>query len=280
MVDRCGECGGRESRFDGINLFVEYAGARLEVANLSGWRCDACGDVRFDPESATRYADAEDRLVLEEDQLQRSEVPREAGLTQTALDAADTLGAVGAGGLRPCWICGDPADSDEHRRKRSDLVSRYGRSWKPEQQPFVIRGDGRSFWTRLQGPDDRKNLYRKMLCCACNNARTRPFDKAYQAFSNWVLAMGATLHEKEEINFVEIFGMAWEARTLDLLRYFTKCLGCQIVHAGVDVPEELRQIIYELMSFGIALTLRAESWGTTASIHGRRSLNVSASLGL
>ena len=59
---------------------------------------------------------------------------------------------------RPCWIYGDPANTDEHRRKRSDLVARYGASWTPEQQPFVIRGDASTRSTRIQGPNNRKNL--------------------------------------------------------------------------------------------------------------------------
>lgn len=110
---------------------------------------------------------------------------------------------------RPCWICGDPADTDEHRRKRSDLVARYGASWTPEQQPFVIRGDGSSRWTRIQGPNDRRNLYERMLCGPCNNARTQPFDQAYQQFSGWVLVSAATLHEKDAIDFADIFGDAF-----------------------------------------------------------------------
>jgi hypothetical protein len=148
--------------------------------------------------------------------------------------------------LRPCWICGDPADSEEHRRKRSDLVARYGKNWTPEQQPFVIRGDGSSRWTRIQGPNDGKNLYQNMLCCACNNARTKPYDQAYQEFSDWVLTHTTTLHDKEEIDFVEIFGDAYAAKSFDLLRYFAKSLGCQIVYAGIDPPKELRQILTDV----------------------------------
>ena len=100
---------------------------------------------------------------------------------------------------RPCWIYGDPANTDEHRRKRSDLVARYGASWTPEQQPFVIRGDASTRSTRIQGPNNRKNLYQRMLCDACNSTRTKPFDHAYQQLPDWVLASAATLHERNAI---------------------------------------------------------------------------------
>jgi hypothetical protein len=144
---------------------------------------------------------------------------------------------------RPCWICDDPADTDEHRRKRSDIVARYGASWTPEQQPFVIRGDGSSRWTRIQGPNDRRNLYERMLCNACNSTRTKPFDQAYQQFSEWVLASAPTLHERDAIDFADIFGEAYREKTLDLLRYFAKSLGCRIVHADIEPLTMLRQIL-------------------------------------
>jgi hypothetical protein len=144
---------------------------------------------------------------------------------------------------RPCWICGDPADTDEHRRKRSDLIARYGSSWTRAQQPFVIRGDGSSRWTRIQGPNDRKILYEKMLCAPCNNVRTQPFDQAYQQFSEWVLASAATLYGYEGIDFAEIYGDAYVEKGLDLMRYFAKSLGCRIVAAGIKPPPVLRQIL-------------------------------------
>jgi hypothetical protein len=146
---------------------------------------------------------------------------------------------------RPCWICGAPADSDEHKHKRSDLVARYGRSWTPEQQPFVFRDDG-SRWSRIQGPNDRKNFYEKSLCRRCNNARTKPFDQAYQEFSVWVLANATTLHGKEAIDFAGIYRGAYVEKSLDLLRYFAKSLGCCIADAGIDPPEALRRILTDV----------------------------------
>lgn len=144
---------------------------------------------------------------------------------------------------RLCWICGAPADTDEHRRKRSDLVARYGASWTPEQQPFVIRGDGSSKWSRIQGPNDRRNLYERMLCGPCNSTLTKPFDLAYQQFSDWVFASAATLHERDAIDFAAIFGEAYHEKTLNLLRYFAKSIGCRIAHGDLEPPTMLRQIV-------------------------------------
>ena len=121
-----------------------------------------------------------------------------------------------------------------------------GRSWTPEQQPFLIRGDSSSRWTRIQGPKDQKTLYQKMLCRPCNNARTKPFDRAYQTFSDWVLATAATLHSKEEIDFAEIYGDAHAEKSLNLLRYFANSLGCRIADAGIKPPEGLRRVLTDV----------------------------------
>jgi hypothetical protein len=145
--------------------------------------------------------------------------------------------------LRPCWICDDPADSDEHKHQKSALVARFGRSWTPEQQPFLIRGDGSSRWTRIQGPNDRNILYEKMLCRPCNNARTKEFDLAYQTFSDWVLATAATLHDKESIDFEDIYGSTYAEKSLNLMGFFAKSLGCRIANADIQPPKGLRRIV-------------------------------------
>jgi hypothetical protein len=115
---------------------------------------------------------------------------------------------------RLCWICGAPADTGEHRRKRSDVVARYEASWAPEQQPFVIRGDGNTKWTRIKGTNDRRNLYEHMLCGPCNSTLTKPFGHAYQQFSDWAFASPATLHGRDAIDFAAIFGGAYREKPL------------------------------------------------------------------
>ncbi len=45
-------------------FITEHAGLTSKVDALSGWRCEACGEVEFDAASARRYAGAGDALVL------------------------------------------------------------------------------------------------------------------------------------------------------------------------------------------------------------------------
>jgi hypothetical protein len=76
-----------------------------------------------------------------------------------------------------------------------------------------------------------------MLCRPCNNARTKPFDQAYQIFSGWVLAAATTLHSKEAIDFAEIYGGAHAGKNLNLLRYFAKALVAALPMLASNRPK-------------------------------------------
>ncbi|MGE0669245.1 MAG: type II TA system antitoxin MqsA family protein [Sphingomonadales bacterium] len=73
----CAECGAKERLpFRDETLVVEHDGASEAVKGLSGHRCGVCGDVVFDADSARRYAEAGDRLVLAARSRQQKEIRR------------------------------------------------------------------------------------------------------------------------------------------------------------------------------------------------------------
>lgn len=89
MKPTCVQCGARKgmTRFEDESFVVSYAGMTHTVEGLSGWRCDACDEVEFDPVSAQRYAAAGDALVLRERERQSHEIRRirrKLGLSQIA----------------------------------------------------------------------------------------------------------------------------------------------------------------------------------------------------
>lgn len=63
-------------RFENETFSVGHAGRTMEVEGLSGWRCSGCEEVEFDPDSARRYAEAGDALVLDERARQAREIRR------------------------------------------------------------------------------------------------------------------------------------------------------------------------------------------------------------
>ncbi|KPF42291.1 type II toxin-antitoxin system MqsA family antitoxin [Rhizobium sp. AAP43] len=63
----CISCGSAQgmTRFENERHGVTFRDLRTEVDGLSGVRCADCGEIEFDAESAARYAEAGDALVLQ-----------------------------------------------------------------------------------------------------------------------------------------------------------------------------------------------------------------------
>ena len=75
------------ARFENKSFPIDYAGRKVRVAGLSGWRCNSCEEVEFDADSARRYAAAGDELVLRQREQQSKEIRRirqKLGLSQIA----------------------------------------------------------------------------------------------------------------------------------------------------------------------------------------------------
>lgn len=84
----CGQCGSDQRvRFDGESFRIEHRGDSIDVRDLAGFRCSACGEVEFDAQSAARYAAAGDALVLAVRKRTGDEIRRirtKLGLSQLA----------------------------------------------------------------------------------------------------------------------------------------------------------------------------------------------------
>jgi HTH-type transcriptional regulator / antitoxin MqsA len=61
----CCDAAAEMTRFTDETHTVTFRDLETQVEGLSGYRCGACGEIEFDPESAQRYAKAGDDLVLE-----------------------------------------------------------------------------------------------------------------------------------------------------------------------------------------------------------------------
>jgi HTH-type transcriptional regulator/antitoxin MqsA len=95
MARKCINCESRKgmTHFENETFTIDHAGMSAKVEGLSGWRCDSCGEVEFDAESARRYAAAGDELVLRERARQSKDIRRirrKLGLSQ--VDAARLTG--------------------------------------------------------------------------------------------------------------------------------------------------------------------------------------------
>jgi hypothetical protein len=140
-----------------------------------------------------------------------------------------------------CWWCQvRPATTGEHKFKRADLTRLMA------DDDLLLWGDG-DHVRQIRGAGgikrDRYGVVKfpKSLCESCNNKRSKPFDNAYDVYSDYVSR--SWLRIMPGVNFSQIYGTDWEEPTLKLARYYGKHFGCRMLRAGLPVPDSLRSFL-------------------------------------
>lgn len=143
---------------------------------------------------------------------------------------------------KPCWICGDPSNSREHKIKKSDFVRRYG------NQPFhKISGmlhftDGVS--RNVQGPSSKILSYEPIICSNCNDNKSQPWDRAYEQFEKWLFENSRSIFQRRFILLEDVFGSDnLSSACPSLYKYFVKAFGCRLASADFTVPAELVKLL-------------------------------------
>lgn len=131
-----------------------------------------------------------------------------------------------------CWICGRVANTREHKFKKSDLI-RSSASWAPDDKPYFVSGGVKR---RIASPNDKIATFGKVLCSDCNNARTQPFDYAYETFSRWVNQIDRQITVLSHLDFSAIYGADFIPSVLNLKKYFMKHLGCRLASLSYAIP--------------------------------------------
>ena len=140
-----------------------------------------------------------------------------------------------------CWICGKPAETAEHKVKKSLLVALHGKG------PY--KGDDAMSHVKdlkahdLQGPNSDRVKYSACLCADCNNRRTQPFDFAYDQFFQFVIKHEETILKHRVIDFGDVYGASFEIGQRNLFKYFVKLFGCDLAHGGFPIPHDLRLLL-------------------------------------
>ncbi|GAB3019391.1 hypothetical protein GCM10027284_43340 [Cyclobacterium sediminis] len=143
-----------------------------------------------------------------------------------------------------CWICNEFADSDEHKFKKSDITSRYGKgdySKNQQFQPVHIKNKE----TAIRGPKARILTFENVFCKKCNNETSQPWDDSYSIFSDYLRKNNSLILKYGEIDFKNIYGTEWENKIKDLFRYFIKIFGCHIATGNTEVSNDLIDFLTE-----------------------------------
>ncbi|AFR50123.1 hypothetical protein KTR9_3488 [Gordonia sp. KTR9] len=172
-----------------------------------------------------------------------------------------------------CWWCRSrPATTGEHKYKASDLV-------RLMSGDTLLWGDDTGQRREIRGKSgvkrDRYGVVKfpKSMCDRCNNARSQPFDLAYDTFSDYLVTHPYARH-LPGIGFADVYGMGWQPTVLNLARYYAKHFGCQMVRTGIEVPQSVRDFLNgadDMIDAHMALV-------TTDSIHdspARKGLTIS-----
>lgn len=125
-----------------------------------------------------------------------------------------------------CWICGDFADSEEHKFKSSDLRKHYGKKYNNGNEMLYFTGNKA---IEVDSYKSKELKFPKVICTNCNNNRTKAHDDAYDIFINYMPNRFEQLHQNKVIDFYDIYGSPWQEQKRNLYRYYVKHAGCKIV---------------------------------------------------
>ena len=129
-----------------------------------------------------------------------------------------------------CWICGDPADSAEHKVKRSDLKSVAG-NFSQSDPLYVHTATHKN--KRVGSLDAKVLKYSPSLCQYCNNTRTQPYDLAWRSLSETLRFRQPPITAGQRIRANKIFPYNTKHEMRHVHLYIVKLLGCILVEGGV-----------------------------------------------
>jgi len=130
-----------------------------------------------------------------------------------------------------CWICGAVADSAEHLLKASDLRGLFGTV--SQSHPLYLHSDAaRNVPKRtIKDPAFKSKA---LLCADCNNAKSQPYDRAWERLSD-DLRRRDSLRPGQLIKINKVFKRPAKEALLDTHLYFVKLFGCRIVENKIPI---------------------------------------------
>ena len=133
--------------------------------------------------------------------------------------------------MSTCWLCGAEADSSEHMVKASDFRSIFP---GVDQRNPVFRHSKERRNLSVKGGNADALKFRPSLCQYCNNTRTQPHDRAWEALST--ASRAGPLVPGAALPIARAFGPQARDSMLAVHLYFLKLLGCYAIEHKVPLP--------------------------------------------
>lgn len=141
-----------------------------------------------------------------------------------------------------CWICGNVADSGEHKIKKSLLKKVFCNGFKNKSIRHIKYGKE----YKLPGPNSDKIKFKKVICSQCNNSKTQLSDASFDIFLDFIIKYYEDITKKRMIDFKEIYQENFPEGQTNLFKYFVKIFGCDLSENGFLVPPDIVNIINEM----------------------------------
>jgi len=148
-----------------------------------------------------------------------------------------------------CWWCGSPANSREHKFKRTDIEREFGRGPYRDGQTLVKHSYDRRP-SDVTGSKSKAFKFEPMMCARCNGERSQPFDAAYDQFMDYLADNEAAVLTSGDVSLRVVFGAEWESKSLDLARYFVKHICCRLANVAEHRTVSLDVRLIEFLNGG------------------------------
>lgn len=124
----------------------------------------------------------------------------------------------------------------------------------------------------MQGPGSNEVKFDQVLCAPCNNARSQPFDVAYDLFAAFIARNEDSILRRRGFRFSEIYGQAWRSAKENLARYYVKHIGCRLAQSGIEVAPSITDYLDGRATVLTGLEMQFEIWGDLVALaeHIRR----------
>ena len=132
--------------------------------------------------------------------------------------------------MKNCWWCGNPATTREHKYKKSQLKRCFS------SKEDLVWFSGKTTTQFIKGLNSKRLKFDTSLCNICNNQRSQPYDKAYDAFVLYIDHHSSEVIAKEQIDLENVYPNQGRKQFALLLGYLVKHISCRLAECNNTIP--------------------------------------------
>lgn len=168
---------------------------------------------------------------------------------------------------KKCWICGNCANSNEHKFKASTIKKMFGKQFA---FPIIFKTDNKE--RELQGPNSKLLKFNRNICVTCNNDLTQKHDQAFDKLISKIINQHEYIENDSPYKVSNFYNENWKGNYENLFKYFAKIIGCRLSENGFsDRTKNLSLFIRgEIENTFISLTFESKQ-GTKLLLDATRT---------